>query len=252
MSISFSTGAGLIIVGTILLLLIVPGVTELIGAFLNKPFPSVWRQSTKLAFTVSGIALIIIGLVIAFKIEIPEISVSPTSTVPTYTFTPTSTIAAILESTVTPTLALTPTSTAWPIGNKTSTDPIPLCTIIVNDFQEPGIENAKRLQFNISGQDGYCSWIVPLNGYNAASKKQITFWIKGEKGGEQYYVGIKDKITQPGQEPKVSEVASATWTKVSISLDKFKRLDLSKLENFSLNFTNGSGTVYVSQLIFIP
>jgi hypothetical protein len=137
------------------------------------------------------------------------------------------------------------------LGNKTSTDPKALCVITVNNFQEPGIENAKRLQFN-TGQDGYCSWIVPLNGYNATSKKQITFWIKGEKGGEQYLVGIKDRVTQPGQEPKVSKIASASWTQVSISLDEFKGQNLSSLENFSLNFKNGSGIVYVNRLIFTP
>jgi hypothetical protein len=252
MSISFSTGAGLIIVGTILLLLIVPGVIELIGAFLNRPSPSVWRLSTKLAFAVSGVALIIIGLTITFKIEISETSVTPTSTIPISTFTPTSTVIVILESTITPTLVLTPTPTAWPLGYQTSTDPKPLCTITVNDFQESGIQDAKRLQFNIMGQDGYCGWIVPLNDYNATSKTSVTFWIRGEKGGEQYEVGLKDIKTLPGHEPKVSKTASPDWTQVFIPLNSFENQDLASLENFSLNFEDGSGTIYVSQLIFTP
>jgi len=149
-------------------------------------------------------------------------------------------------------LILIPTPTSWLLGNKTATDSKPLCSITVNDFQEARREDAKRVQFTIAGQGGYCSWIVPLNSYNATSKTSVTFWIKGEKGGEQYEIGLKDIKTLPGHEPKVSMTASTTWTQVSISLGSFKSQNLASLENFSLNFKDGSGTIFVSQLIFIP
>ena len=149
-------------------------------------------------------------------------------------------------------LTLIPTPTSWLSGNITGTDPQHLCSITVNDFQEVNRENVKRVQFTIAERGGYCSWIIPLNGYDATSKKQITFWVKGEEGGEQYYIGLKDMTTQSGLEPKVSGVASASWTQVSISLNEFKSQNLSSLENFSLNFKNRSGAIYVSQLVFIP
>jgi|WetSurMetagenome_2_1015567.scaffolds.fasta_scaffold34829_3 hypothetical protein len=149
-------------------------------------------------------------------------------------------------------LTLFPTPTSWPLGTKTYRDEQNLCQITVNDFQDANRENAIRVQFNSSGQTGFCSWIVPLNGYDATSKKQVVFWIKGEKGEEEYKVGIKDTKTMSGREPKVSETASASWTQVSIPLKMFKGQDLSSLENFSLNFNVGSGIVYVDQLNFTP
>jgi len=170
---------------------------------------------------------------------------APTAVV---SFTPAQTPVEASVSTLTP----VPTPTAWPLGDQTATDPKPLCRITVGDFPEPGRDHARALQFSITGEGGYCSWIVPLHGYNASTKEQLTFWVKGRQGGEQYEVGIKDGKTIPGQEPKVPETASASWTQVSIFLDRFKNQDLASLENVSLNFTTGSGTIYVDQLIFIP
>jgi hypothetical protein len=79
------------------------------------------------------------------------------------------------------------------------------------------------------------------------------FWVRGERGGEKYQIGIKDKFTPQGKEPKVFQTAEWNWTQVVIPLDSFKYQDLSFLENFSLSFNNaGSGTIYISQLIFVP
>ena len=133
-----------------------------------------------------------------------------------------------------------------------TSDPQGLCIGTVADHQEENMGKVKRIQYSIMGQDGYCSWIIPLNGYSATSNTMITFWIRGEKGGEQYEVGLKDTDTRSGREPKVPETASADWARVSIPLDEFKDQDLSSLENFSLNFKKGNGVVYVSQLMFIP
>lgn len=105
MSISFSTGAGLIIFGAILLLLIVPGVTELIGALLGRQVPSVWRNSTKIIFAISGIFFIGIGLMITFKTELPESPVTSTAS---------PTDVATSMPNVTPTLILLPTETLTP------------------------------------------------------------------------------------------------------------------------------------------
>jgi hypothetical protein len=210
----------------------------------------------RLISAITGIVL----LLIAILLSQPNILVqTPLETTPTATQTneaetaidyPTKEFTATPNTS--PTMTQIPTPTSWPLGTQTTTDSKPLCTITVSDFHETSRENARRLQFNITGQGGYCSWIIPLNRYNASTKKQIAFWVKGEKGGEQYEVGIKDKITPPGQEPKVSETASTSWTQVFIPLDDFKSQDLSSLENFSLNFKVGSGTIYVDQLIFIP
>lgn len=76
--------------------------------------------------------------------------------------------------------------------------------------------------------------------------------MRGENGGEQFEVSIKDLITPSGQEPKVAQVALDTWQQVSIPLEKFEGQNTSSLENLSLSFTyeSGGGTIYVDQFDF--
>lgn len=110
MNISFSTEAGLIIIGAILLLLIVPGVTEFIGALLGRQVPSVWRNSTKIIFAIGGIFFIGIGLVLTFKTASPEPPVISTAS-------PTGVVTSMPN--VTPTLILLPTETLTPSPSPT-------------------------------------------------------------------------------------------------------------------------------------
>ena len=211
------------------------------GSSKNKGSPKRKANPIVTAAIIAALAGVLGPVLVKWIERLP----APTAVV---SFTPTQTL---VETSV-PSLTPVPTPTAWPLGDQTATDPKPLCRITVGDFPEPGREHARALQFSITGQGGYCSWIVPLHGYNASTKEQLTFWVKGRQGGEQYEVGIKDGKTIPGQEPKVSETASASWTQVSILLDSFKNQNLASLENVSLNFTTGSSTIYVDRLIFIP
>jgi hypothetical protein len=223
-------------------ILVLGGISLLVLAFVKAGIEFVIDPSQRRPATIFGIVLLGLGIGLYL---IPEQQISP---IPT----PTIVVATSIAPAAIPTLTQIPMPTFWPLGNQTSTDPQPLCTITASDAFISGRENAKSLQFSVTGQGGYCSWIVPLDGYNATSKKQIAFWVRGEKGGEQYEVGIKVRKTIPGQEPKVLEMASISWTQVFVQLDKFKSQDLSSLENFSLNFKVGSGTIYVDQLIFTP
>jgi hypothetical protein len=169
--------------------------------------------------------------------------------------TPTATPTNTATLTPTPSLTLTTASpTAWLLENSTLIAPNnTLCTITLSDYKEVDIENVKRVRFVVGERNNYCSWVIPLNGYDASRKKEIIFWVRGERGGEQYQIGIKDKFTPQGKEPKVFQTAEWNWTQVIIPLDSFKYQDLSFLENFSLSFNNaGSGTIYISQLIFVP
>lgn len=228
-------------------ILVLGGVSLLILAFVKAGIKFVIDPSQRKPAIIFGIVLLGLGIGLYL---IPE-QQDPSQPLLTPTPTITITDAPVVPSVIPP-LPQTPFPTSWILGNKTSVDPQALCSITINDFQEANMLNVKQLQFTITEQNGYCSWIVPLNGYNATSKTSVTFWIRGEKGGEKYEVGLKDSQTLPGHEPKVSKTASIDWIQVSIPLSSFKNQDLASLENFSLNFKDGSGTVYVSQLVFTP
>lgn len=88
MSVSFSAGTGLLIAGVFLLLLIIPGFTDIISDLFNRQVRSVWRNNTRYALAVSGVFLITIGLIIVLKSEIPA---SPAQQTANPIYTPTST-----------------------------------------------------------------------------------------------------------------------------------------------------------------
>ena len=155
------------------------------------------KKTTSPVVTVAWIGVISALITGIFAVGIKWIERLPAPTAPVI-FTPTQ----ISLETQGPTLTLIPAPTPWPLGNQTTTDPKPACKITVSDSPAPGREYAKALQFSISAENGYCSWIVPLHGYNASRKKQVTFWVKGMQGGEEFEIGLKDRTTIAGQEPK--------------------------------------------------
>lgn len=207
----------------------------------------------KVTWVILAISLLMITTSAIMYYRIPSDKLPPLIN-PTPQFKPTSTVTL----TPTPTKVIS-SPTAWLLENSTIVAPDVLCSIAVNDYQEVGIENVKRVQFIVKERNSHCSWIIPLNGYDASIKKELMFWVRGEMGGEEFEVGIKDKFTPQGKEPKVSQTAQRDWTQVIISLDEFKfqnssfYQDFSFLENLSLNFNSvGGGTIYISQLIFMP
>jgi hypothetical protein len=167
---------------------------------------------------------------------------------------PSSSTATSVPPTQTPIPPIsTPSPTPWPLSNfRTPTDDEALCTIKANKAPQAGRENAVKITYDFPPQEGYCSWVIPLDSYDASTKTTLTFWVKGEIGGEQFEVGVKSPLTYPGQEPKIRQTAARTWTQVSIPLDQFKGQDLTSLENFSLGFRHdlGSGTIYVADFVF--
>ena len=80
MSVSFSAGTGLLIAGVFLLLLIIPGFTDIISDLFNRQVRTVWRNSTKYALAISGIFLVFMGLFTILKAEVPESSQIPLPT----------------------------------------------------------------------------------------------------------------------------------------------------------------------------
>lgn len=102
--------------------------------------------------------------------------------------------------------------------------------------------------------------VVPkrVESLDASGYKYLTFWIKGEKGGEKAEVLVRDAHAlnyTPQIKYKISDL-TAEWQKIVIPLDEIKgRVDLSKLDNIGIAFGKDVGnttadTAYIDDFVF--
>ncbi len=151
-----------------------------------------------------------------------------------------------------PTPVFTSTPIAWPPGDQVSSDRHSRCEVAPAGLEDPGREKAVIVQFKISGRDGYCTWITPLNGFNAEALKQVSFWVKGREGGEAYTLALRDSRMPEDSAPEISRTASDRWDQVVIPLDRFSGLDTASLGELSLTVRAGSSAIYVDRIEFLP
>ncbi len=174
----------------------------------------------------------------------PTSTLTPTST-QTNTSTPTPTF------TPTPSITPTPTPTPWPLTiPDTFTDGV--CLINASFAQDATKPDAVMISANIPPDGSFCGWYILLDSYDASDKTDLTFWVRGANGGENFEAGIKDTISAPGTEVKILHEATGDWRQISIPLSRFFGQDFSTLENVSIGFNvvYGSGTIYVADFMF--
>ncbi|MFH1848168.1 MAG: hypothetical protein ABH825_03000 [Candidatus Omnitrophota bacterium] len=119
------------------------------------------------------------------------------------------------------------------------------------------------------GGGGWCGYYSLLKTgdkyFNASAFKVISFYVKGEKGGENFKVGLADKHWEGIGDTVKSESIGAyleagevttDWQKAAISLSVFF-LDLKELASFTIGFENdcfpegmGRGIVYIDEVMF--
>jgi hypothetical protein len=208
-----------------------------------------------------GVFLALLGGAILLAAQFTNrVAIIPSSLPFTNTETPALAASLPPATTVTPPAPVpSPTTlaiaqpTAWNLGKPfTYTDLQAVCTIKAEAVAQADREEAVKISYSIPAAGGFCGWGVNLNGYDASTQKSLTFWLRGDGGGERLKLGLKDKITPAGQEPKVILTASSAWERVSVPMEKFAGQNLSLLENFSISFefNLGSGVIYVDGFIF--
>lgn len=112
--------------------------------------------------------------------------------------------------------------------------------------------NTKELAFS----GWYADWSNSPQGYfNASSYSKLTFWLMGESGGETLQIGLRD--TQENEEkvrPLVT-VCANEWEQVVVPLSSFQdNVDLSHVKRIVFAFTrnDGSGTIFIDDIAFVP
>jgi len=109
---------------------------------------------------------------------------------------------------------------------------------------------ARRILASEAG-DGAYIW---LNGFNACYCDYVGFSVRGESGGEQVKIGLKDSA---GREFKVdlssylpSGALTRGWQRVSIPLSAFGSVHLPSIDLISFAFDNAPAAIQVDYLAF--
>ncbi len=122
-------------------------------------------------------------------------------------------------------------------------------------------------KFGTGGWCGYYSVIKtgPRQFFDASGYKYLTFYVKGEKGGENFKIGMADEVWEQREDSMKSDQIGAylkdgkittEWQKVQIPLNDFW-IDNKKLASIAICFEGdvfpegkGEGTVYIDDMKF--
>jgi hypothetical protein len=134
---------------------------------------------------------------------------------------------------------------------------------------------ALRLDFDVTNNSGSAAGYAELLGdaenvevgaFNARTMglKFLSFWIRGENGGEKFEVGIKDDSVETDPKLKSKDIpfeVTTNWRELDIPLDRLTtgsrgaRIKLSRITYLTIGFSagrtgSGKGTVYMDNLSF--
>jgi hypothetical protein len=171
-------------------------------------------------------------------------------------------------SSVTPLAITTPTETPTPVlicGPEVSVDDIPYIAPELAGGSPFGItakkscgvkrpDKAYSVELNAhSGLTSPSQWGIYSPGVVDLSKHGVvSFWLKGNTGGEKVIFGITDTKNRFA---KYTISASSEWVNVIIPLSEFqnKGIDLHEVQNIFMDFEGaGDTTVYVNEITFVP
>jgi len=147
-------------------------------------------------------------------------------------------------------------------------------TLTSDTSQDPGGKSLKLFYDKKGvggpyGKGGWCGFYTQLKVedryYDASAFQALTFWVKGEKGEENFKVGMADQHWEGvGDSIKSEDIGrylpsgnvAQEWQKATIPLEAFF-LDHSELASIAFAFETdcfpggeGSGVVYIDELAF--
>ena len=119
------------------------------------------------------------------------------------------------------------------------------------------------------GGGGWCGYYSILKTgpkyFDAAGFTRLTFWVKGEKGDENFVVGLSDRHwEQVGDSVKSEEIGvylqdrkvTTEWQQAVIPMDVFF-IDMKELASLAISFESdgfpegkGTGVVYIDEIAF--
>ena len=152
------------------------------------------------------------------------------------------------------------------LGRKASTYKKLPSYILADRVKEPRMgEEGRSLKLQYfkknTGWTGYYTLLNQIDGefYDLSKFDTASFWVRGEKGGEDFELGLADKNwVIIGDSLKAGQVSdylpngiTTEWQQVEIPLKDYGQLDLTEMGSFVFNFNVlGDGIVYIDDLKF--
>jgi len=129
----------------------------------------------------------------------------------------------------------------------------------VLDTRPGSVGYALRMEYNKEG--GWCGWYTLLNGIDVSRHNALTFWVKGEHGGERFDIGLADHEMQDLEIDAVyagsilaflPQGITTQWQQVKIPLQGLRSdLDLTRLGSLVLWFRyEGKGSIQIDDVAF--
>jgi len=129
----------------------------------------------------------------------------------------------------------------------------------VLDTRPGSVGYALRLEYNKVG--GWCGWYTLLNGIDVSKYNTLTFWVKGEHGGERFDIGMADDKMQDFEIDAVyagpvqaflPQGVTTEWQQVKIPLQGLRSdLNLTRLGSLVLWFRyEGKGAIQIDDVAF--
>lgn len=121
----------------------------------------------------------------------------------------------------------------------------------------------------IEAQDNQNTGVfITLNNHSISRWGSVSFWVRGEAGGESYDVGLKDSVVDyvggfltptevklPIAEFHPQGQITTEWTEVRIPLREFsgRYMRTTSMDNISFTATaSNGGTIYIDDIAFLP
>lgn len=138
----------------------------------------------------------------------------------------------------------------------------PSYTVItkVLDTRPGTLGQALRIEYNKVG--GWCGWYTLLNGIDVSRHNALSFWVKGEEGGERFDIGMADERMQELEIDAnyvgpitafLPEGVKTQWQQVKIPLAPLRsEMDMTRMGSLVFWFRyEGAGAIHVDDIAFV-
>ncbi len=135
----------------------------------------------------------------------------------------------------------------------------PSYSIITKVDDSRGGKKTTALAIQYKKEAGWCGWYTLLNGLDASKYNTLSFWVKGDKGGEKFDIGVADsEMVDLGIDAVyfgpvnafLQKEVTKEWCEVKVPLSRVaSQVDLFSLESIVFNFKyGGEGKVYIDYI----
>lgn len=137
----------------------------------------------------------------------------------------------------------------------------PSYTILSKSSTERRNEKGRGLVIDYYKDGGWCGYYNLLAGIDVSAFNTLSFWVKGEVGGEPFDIGLSDQRMQDlgidavyvgSVNNFLPKGVTRGWQEVKVPLTKIaSEIDLTSMGSFVLSFRyEGKGRVYLEDIMF--